>query len=99
MSIIVKNDDKEIVTETKDGNKLTIYEDVEDTVLDDIQCPFCNNNMEYSEDFITLAMGRKLKKFILSCENCCLKFEGTEAKSKFPTVEDFYNFVKDKIEG
>lgn len=98
MSLVVKNDDKETVTETPDGKKLTVYTDVQDTVLDDLQCPFCGRNLEYAAERITIGMGRTQKQHLLTCSECCLTFTGIENRSHFANFEAFYEFVKDKIE-
>ena len=98
MSIVVKNDDKETVTETADGKKLTVYTDVDDTTMDDLPCPFCDRNMDYETERIPAGMGRTQKVHALSCPECHLKFSGIENRSNFTNFEAFYKFVKDKIE-
>ena len=93
MSIVVKNDDKEI----KIGPNATRYEDVEDTIVKDIKCPFCGRNLVYDVERVQAGMGRMQKIHKLSCSECCLTFAGVENRSHFKTFTDFYKFVKEKI--
>lgn len=78
-----------IEKEIKKG-KLTRYEDIE---LPDLFCPCCSKKLVYGEEN---SAGQKIMKF--GCSDCELTFTGLEDPYRYLDFEDFYNFVKNRLE-
>ena len=78
------------IEKTIKNGKLTRYEDVE---LPELICPCCSEPMKYYESSL---QNQKLLSF--HCIDCDLKFEGMEDLYRYIDFEDFYNFVKSRIE-
>ncbi len=90
--ITIKNPDKEIVT-----GKLTIYEDVPDTILEDLNCPCCRRPMLFTESDRLIDQTGCIHNFRFSCSSCHLEFLGLQDYYHFNDVVDFYTFVKDRL--
>ena len=90
--IIIKNPDKEIVV-----GKLTIYEDVPDTILESLSCPCCDKYMLYLEDTKITGQNTTIKEMTFCCMGCQLTFKGYEDYYHFKDIKDFHKFVKGKL--
>lgn len=91
--INIKNEDKVI----KESELFTRYEDVPDTVLDELECPICGKNMTYGERTVITGQNTSITEFYFSCEDCHLDFKGKKSNKTFKKFIDFYNFVDGKI--
>lgn len=93
MSYTIKNPDKVI----KKGN-LTRYEDMEDTILPNLKCPFCNAVLKDSITEVQVGQNRFKTKFRLGCSKCYFAFEGMNERSEFRSFVAFYEFAEEKLE-
>ena len=91
--LTIKNPDREI----RKG-KLTIYEDVPDTVLEDLNCPCCNKHMKFLEEDKHVDQRSIIHIFRFVCDDCYLTFEGIDDYYRFHGAIDFYNTIKWRLE-
>ena len=78
------------IEKTINNGELTRYEDVE---LPELSCPCCGKQLNYCEESL-----QRQKLLSFHCIDCDLKFEGMEDPYRYLGFEDFYNFVKSRIE-
>ena len=91
--IIIENEDKVI----KESELFTRYEDVPDTVLDEIKCPLCDKDMDRGERSTVTGQNTSITEYYFSCEECHLEFRGKKGRKTFKSFLDFYNFVEEKL--
>lgn len=82
--------------EIKEGN-ITTYIDQEELNLEELKCPCCSKDLEYSENSKTVGQGTSENVMKFSCSDCHLTFKGIEDRHQFVNFVEFYNFVKSRL--
>ena len=90
--ITIKNPDKETVY-----GSMTVYEDVADTILEDLNCPCCDKPMTLGRDRKITGQNSTIEAVSFNCNDCSLSFEGYIDYYYFEDIEAFHSFVKGKL--
>jgi C4-type Zn-finger protein len=76
--------------------KLTVYHDI---TLEDIKCPFCEQDLSFNQESISVGQNNWATQFNFRCSPCGFEFNGIKDEHEFPDIQSFHKYVSDKIKG